>query len=217
MKLTKLPTAKIPETYPSKKFSLKSILVALVSMIIVIVFSVMAYGIIVVFKQNAFLQSKAVSMMSSPQTNSVVVLATSKIITREGSVSPQVAQKYAMWVYESAAQHGVDPILILAVMSVESKFDFRAISPTGPIGLLQVAWSWHKEKSSKDALFDPKTNINVGTQILKEYRNISSTEVESLLRYNGSLGAESPKYAIKVLQIKSKFEKEILTAVAESI
>ena len=147
----------------------------------------------------------------------MVVSATSKIITREGSIPAPIAQKYAVWVYESAAQYGVDPILVLAVMSVESQFNYRAISPTGPIGLLQVAWSWHKEKSSKDALFDPKTNIKVGTQILKEYRDMSSTEVESLLRYNGSLGSESPKYAIKVLQIKSKFEKEILTAVAESI
>lgn len=217
MKPTKLPTAKIPSIYPRKKIAGKTIAAGIILSIIALVLAVMAYVVIVTAKQNAFLQTKTADMMASPQTNSVVVNATSKIIAREGSIPLPLANKYAMWVYESSAQYGVDPLLVLAVMSVESQFNFRAVSPTGPIGLLQIAWSWHKDKVSKDALFDPKTNILVGTQILKEYRDISSTEAESLLRYNGSLGAESPKYAIKVLKTKSNFEKEILTAVAESI
>ena len=217
MKPTRLPTAVIPLTNPRKKLSGWVWFRGIVYTFVAALLAALSFYILVVVQQNSYIQSKTELQMESPTTNSVVVNTTAKIIAREGEIPIQIAKKYAIWVFESAAIHGVDPLLILSVMQVESRFDYRAISPTGPIGLLQVAWSWHKEKSSKDALFDPKTNILVGTQILKEYRKLSSSETELLLRYNGSLGSESPKYAIKVLSMKSKFEKEILTAVAESI
>jgi soluble lytic murein transglycosylase-like protein len=217
MKPSKLPTARIPNTYETQKISPKRLLVVFFITLAIMSIVVLLYAVIVSYQQNVFLQSKTESMMISPHQDSVLVNATAKIISREGNVPFPTAKKYAMWIYESGATYGVDPLLVLSVMGVESKFNYRAISPTGPIGLLQVAWSWHKDKSTKDALFDPKTNIFVGTQIIKEYRNLSSSETELLLRYNGSLGSFSPQYAIKVLTNKSKFEKEIMTAVADSI
>lgn len=146
----------------------------------------------------------------------VVIDATADIISKEGNLPISVAKKYAMWIYEAGAKHNVDPVLILSVMAVESKFNYRAISPTGPVGLLQVAYHWHKEKTSKAALFDPKNNIDVGTQILKEYSNRSSTETETLLRYNGSLG-HPPVYALKVLSKKRSYENEIMESMVKSI
>lgn len=217
MKPSKLPTASIPDTYDNKKVSPKRLLIVFTITLTIISIVVLLYAVIVSYQQNVFLQSRTESMMISPHIDSVLVTATAKIISREGDVPLPAAKKYAIWIYESGAKYGVDPLLVLSVMKVESKFNYRAISPTGPIGLLQVAWSWHKEKSSKDSLFDPKTNIFVGTQIIKEYKNLSSSETELLLRYNGSLGSFSPQYAIKVLTNKSKFEKEIMTAVADSI
>lgn len=152
-------------------------------------------------------QSNAINKKSG-----VLFDATSDIIQREGKVPPSVAKQYAVWIYESAAKFAVDPMLILSVISIESNFNYKAISPTGPVGLMQIASSHHKDKATPAELFSPETNISVGTQIIKEYADRSSSLVETLLRYNGSLGS-APVYATKVIATKNRFEKEIMGAI----
>lgn len=214
MKPSRLPNLRFnKEPFFTPKRIMKSFLLAFISALIAIA----SYVVLITHTQNVHLQQKTQMMSKNPQADSVLIQTTAAIISREGNIPKNTATSYAMWIYEAGANYAVDPVLILSVMQVESKFDYKAISPTGPIGLLQVAWSWHKEKTSKAALFDPKTNITVGTQILREYKNLSKSEIETLLRYNGSLGMESPKYAVKVLGFKQKYEKEIMTAVAASI
>jgi len=137
---------------------------------------------------------------------------TAQIIVRDGKkVSPRTAKRYAKWIYDSAEKHKVNPILILSVMSVESNFDANAKSPTGPIGLLQVAYTFHKEKTTREGLYDPKNNIDVGTQILAEYS--SGTDSRTLVRYYGGTYEQSNSYAKKVIHYKYKYEKEIARAV----
>ena len=41
-------------------------------------------------------------------------------------------------VVEESAKHSLDPMLVLAVMKVESRFDHRAVSPQGALGLMQI-------------------------------------------------------------------------------
>lgn len=214
MRPTQLPTLGF---YREPVFTFKRIMKSIILAILIVAIAIASYIVMITYNQNVYLNQKMGEMSANPQSDSVLIRATASIISREGKIPEKAATSYAMWIYEAGANHAVDPILILSVMQVESRFDYKAVSPTGPIGLLQVAWSWHKEKSSKADLFDPKTNITVGAQILREYRNMSKSEIESLLRYNGSLGTEAPTYAVKVLQFKSKYEKEILTAVASSI
>src|SRR5207342_90809 len=68
---------------------------------------------------------------------------------------------------------GLDPLLILAVISVESRFNPIAESDMGAKGLMQVIPRFHAEKfvvhGGEEAVLDPRTNILVGAQILKEY------------------------------------------------
>lgn len=166
----------------------------------------------IIFQQK--MQSESIKAVEA--NSGIVVDAAAAIIVKEGNVLPKIAKKYAIWIYDSSAKYGVDPTLILAVMAVESSFDYKVVSSGNAIGLLQVIHSWHKEKTSKVALFDPKNNINVGTQILKEYSDRSSSDIETLLRYNGSLGTSS-SYAKKVLSKKVLFESIIVEAVAKSL
>ena len=161
--------------------------------------------------QTLYLQNK--QTVETPQDTGTVLEKTTDIIIRDGSVTPAVAKKYAIWIYEAAAKYSIDPVLMLSVMYAESRFNYKATSLTGPIGLFQIAASQHKDKTTATALFDPHNNINVGAQILSEYRNLSKSTVETLLRYNGSLG-ESPDYAYKVLNIKKRYDTEIMKAVA---
>ena len=68
---------------------------------------------------------------------------------------------------------GVDPLLLVAVMAIESRFNPFAESPMGAQGLMQVIPKWHPDKvdvkSDKGAMFNPDTNIRVGALVLKEY------------------------------------------------
>lgn len=149
---------------------------------------------------------------SAIKNEGLVLNKTAAIIARDGKIPLVLAKKYSTWIYEAAAKYSLDPTLLLAVMYNESKFNYKAVSPTGPIGLFQIASSHHKEKSTRAALFDPYNNIMVGAWILREYTDLSKSKIETLLRYNGSLG-KSPKYAHKIISTKRRYDNEIMKAV----
>lgn len=224
MKPDKIPKLRIVRPFstnveikPQSKILIAAIKI-FVACLIVIVLAIVAYFLFVHYDQKNIIDKKVMveQQKGANGESGIVNDATAAIITREGNVPSDVAKKYATWVFNAGATYSVDPLLILAVMSVESKFNYRAISPTGPIGLLQIAFSWHKEKTTQAGLFDPKNNIYVGAQILKEYSDMSSTEIETLLRYNGSLG-HSSVYAVKVLNNKRKYSDEIMSAIVKSL
>ena len=223
MKLNKLPNLHINNPfsiYPTISVKINKVVTVLKIFIIsvfIALFTLGAYVVNVQHEQKNILEQKVLfEKNKAPEGVGIVVDTTANIIARDGKLPLEIAKKYAVWVYEASAKYGVDPVLALSVMSVESGFNYKAISPTGPIGLFQIASSWHKDKTTQPALFDPRNNINVGVQILKEYSDKSHTDVETLLRYNGSLGS-APIYATKVLAFKRKYETEIDKAIVSSI
>ncbi len=146
------------------------------------------------------------------QEQNVVLKTVQDIIIRVGKVPVPLAKQYATWVFDAASKYAVDPVLMLSVMAVESKFDYKAVSPTGPIGLFQVASSYHKDKASPEQLFDPKINIRVGAQILREYSESSKSQHEMIAKYSG---ATDKSYGEKVFKIKHMFESEISKALLQ--
>ena len=111
-------------------------------------------------------------------------------------------------------QQGLSPDLILGIIEQESSFNSKAKSSMGAMGLMQVIPYWHQQKikeagGSNDMLWKHDFNIQIGTQIIKEYIIKSRGNVrEALLRYNGSL--QNPNgYSEKVLKKRLKY-KEIL-------
>lgn len=101
---------------------------------------------------------------------------------------------------------GVDPLLLVAVMAIESRFNPFAESPMGAQGLMQVIPKWHPDKvdvkSDRAALFDPETNIRVGALVLKEYIQSTGSIERALQQYNGSSDPATP-YANKVMAVKA--------------
>ena len=65
---------------------------------------------------------------------------------------------------EAAALHRVDVELLKAVIAVESRFDARALSPRGAVGLMQLMPA--SVDATTEALFDPRTNVMAGARLL---------------------------------------------------
>lgn len=108
---------------------------------------------------------------------------------------------------------GLDPLLILAVISVESRFNPIAESDMGAKGLMQVIPKFHTEKlavhGGQDAVLDPKTNILVGAQILKEYIRLAGGVEAGLQMYNGAHDDPTQSYAQKVMGEKQRLEQAL--------
>lgn len=93
-------------------------------------------------------------------------------------------------VHNEASKFKLDPMLVLAVIDVESDFDRYAISSAGARGLMQVMPFWKKEIGKpSDSLFDIKTNLRYGCAILSIYLEKEKNNMtRALARYNGSRG-----------------------------
>jgi len=65
-----------------------------------------------------------------------------------------------------ARAHGVDPMLVRAVIEVESRYRPRARSPKGAMGLMQLMPATARRYDVKNP-YDPKANIAAGVMHLK--------------------------------------------------
>jgi soluble lytic murein transglycosylase-like protein len=74
--------------------------------------------------------------------------------------------KYAPFIQEAAARYNVPVELICGVLLQESGGNFRAVSPAGARGLMQLMPQTAKRFGVKD-VFDPRQNIHGGTKYLR--------------------------------------------------
>lgn len=91
-------------------------------------------------------------------------------------------------VIESVAQaHGVDPMLVRAVIAVESNYRPRARSPKGAMGLMQLMPATARAYNVRNP-YDPKANIAAGVKHLKSLIDKWGVEM-ALAAYNAGEGA----------------------------
>lgn len=125
-------------------------------------------------------------------------------IAKRFRVSPLVLDSLILTAKREGRAHNIDPLLILAVVSVESGFNPYAESVMGAQGLMQIIPRYHGDKISADlgeaALFDPAENIRVGTLILREYLRSEGNLQAALQRYGGASADPTQFYSGKVLQ-----------------
>lgn len=106
--------------------------------------------------------------------------------------------------YQAAKELKLDPLLILSVIAIESRFNPLSESPVGAQGLMQVMSKIHQDKFQKhggiEAALDPVTNIQVGSRILKEYVAEGGSVEAGLKKYVGAAeSATDSGYGRKVL------------------
>jgi soluble lytic murein transglycosylase-like protein len=92
-------------------------------------------------------------------------------------------------VEEAARRRGLDPALVLAVVSVESGFRPEAVSPKGAQGLMQLMPRTAASLGVQDA-FDPEQNLDAGVRHLEALLKLYDGNLtRALAAYNAGQGA----------------------------
>jgi len=125
-------------------------------------------------------------------------------LSKKYQVSSDATQLLVSAAYLTGRETGVDPMLILAVMAIESRFNPFAESVNGAQGLMQVMPQYHLDKfeelGGKEAVLNPVANIKVGALILKDYISRFGGVESGLRAYSGSAESDDDGgYANKVL------------------
>jgi soluble lytic murein transglycosylase-like protein len=145
--------------------------------------------------------------------------AVADYIARRYRVAGAASTTYVSSAYRSGLEFSLDPLLILAVMAVESSYNPVAESRVGARGLMQIIPRWHPEKllehGGEYALLDPEVNIQVGAQILREYMARAGEMQAALQMYNGALHEPTARYAGKVLAEKARLRQFLVAALGE--
>jgi len=141
-------------------------------------------------------------------------LAVTTFIAKRYRVADDVVARFVALAHRAGTDQAVDPMLVLAVMAIESRYNPIAESVMGARGLMQIIPKYHLDKLSDhggpDALLDPDVNIQVGVRILREYiGRFRDTEL-ALQMYAGALDEPTLRYARKVLAERSRLHQVLV-------
>ena len=136
--------------------------------------------------------------------------ALAEFISKRWRIADTAATSFVSIAYRAGKRHSVDPVLILAVMAIESRYNPVAESVAGAKGLMQIIPKYHLDKlldhGGEEALLDPEVNIHVGAQILREYYRRLGDQEAALQRYAGAFDEPTSRYAAKVFEERMRLE-----------
>jgi soluble lytic murein transglycosylase-like protein len=136
--------------------------------------------------------------------------ALADFIARRWRIADSAAISFVAIAYRAGKKHSVDPVLILSVMAIESRYNPVAESVVGAKGLMQIIPKYHLDKlldhGGEEALLDPEVNIHVGAQILREYYRRLGDQEAALQMYAGALDEPTSRYAAKVFDERMRLE-----------
>ena len=128
-------------------------------------------------------------------------------------------------ILEESSGYGLDPMLVLAVIDVESKFQYGAVSPAGARGIMQilpyVAKSLvqkiglhqlsHSNSFKPEFLDDPVLNIKLGVYYLHDLKKSFRNLTHALTAYN--MGPTETKNRLENdLEIPEEYSTLVLAA-----
>lgn len=125
-------------------------------------------------------------------------------LSKRYRVAGDAANMLVSTAYMTAHELKLDPLLILAVMAIESGLNPFAESAMGAKGLMQVMAKVHHDKfedvGGQQAALNPVANIRVGALILKDYVKRTGSVEGGLKTYVGAANLETDSgYGAKVL------------------
>lgn len=147
-----------------------------------------------------------------PGTNSVIINVPAAAPRRTTRINPAQRKQFAPIVAAVAQQYKLSPALLHAVITVESGYNPKALSPKGASGLMQLMPATAQRYEVTD-IWDPKQNVDGGARYLRDLLALFNNDLGlALAAYNAGEGAviqhgnrippypETRSYVPKVLQ-----------------
>ncbi|WP_321933268.1 transglycosylase SLT domain-containing protein [Paraburkholderia sp. J8-2] len=150
--------------------------------------------------------ASAVDPASSPAASSAV----SKYLTQKFGLAKEKAAQISLAVTGAAEKYSLPPAVLLAIISIESRFREKAHGANGATGLMQVVPSAHRNILHNKDLTDPEVNIDVGSSILYGYERAAGGDLNAAMKNYGG----SKAYAEKIRTRAIEFSRVLDTASA---
>jgi soluble lytic murein transglycosylase-like protein len=121
----------------------------------------------------------------------------SRVISQKFGVAREKAEQISAAVMSSASKYSLPPALLLAIISIESRFKEKAKGANGATGLMQVVPGAHKRLVRNVDLTEPEANIEVGSAILNGYLRSAQGDVDVALKSYGGSKAYAEKVSLR--------------------
>jgi soluble lytic murein transglycosylase-like protein len=118
--------------------------------------------------------------------------------------------RYESYISRAALEHQVDPLLIKAIIKVESDFNCYAVSRSGAQGLMQLMPETARDLRV-DNPFDPLQNIDGGTRYLKKLLAAYGNDLSrSLAAYNAGPGRVTAKGPLPGIRETREYVRRVI-------
>jgi hypothetical protein len=112
---------------------------------------------------------------------------------RARKLTPATRTRVARTILEEAAAASMNPLLVVAVIHVESSFDASAASSAGALGLMQLLDGTMREEAARSGLAsvdarDPVANVRAGVRYLRRLQRRFDDLELALVAYNAGPG-----------------------------
>lgn len=138
---------------------------------------------------DGFAPPSTAATAATPAFSSVLASAASAATASPTAGSTAAAGAYAPLIDEAAAQYGINPSILTALVNQESGFNANAVSSAGAEGLTQVM----PENFAADGItnpFDPAQSIFGGAkQLSADLAEFNGNVVDALAAYNAGSAA----------------------------
>lgn len=135
-------------------------------------------------------------------------------VSRRYRVASEALQPIFVAAQLAGRELHLDPLLIIAVIGVESGFNPFSQSVYGAQGLMQVVPRFHADKLPEEAapaaFLDPVINVRVGASVLRESISRMGSLEDGLQQYGGATKDPMRRYSNKVLSEKQRLEQAAL-------
>lgn len=129
--------------------------------------------------------------------------ALNSYISRKYLVASDATRRLVDLAYVVGHEMKMDPLLLLAIMAIESRYNPYAQSEAGAQGLMQVMTKVHRDKFAKfgkeeNVALNPSANVRVGALILSDCIKRRGSVQAGLGCYVGATGPDDGGYGEKV-------------------